>query len=251
MPPSTTRLIQVISVWREPPPYLSITLGTLAYYAGQCSADLCVVTEIPASLQYELPGGHPKFLLYDNMQWFLRSDYSTCMFIDDDILVRRNAPDLFVGVETDQIHIADSYNLGQRRFESAAIHSPDSPDPALRRAGYQYNTGLIVLGRGAATKFLEVARPPYKTGAIEQDQCNYFILRCGAEIVDYPNERLVHTRPELGGSFAHFIGDRKTERIVEHLLEHGEHYSVLSPLEVEERGTARTPSPTSSGSSTS
>lgn len=221
-----SRLIQMISVRKRDPPCIKACKKTVAAYAERTGADLVIRTEMPDPRPYKMPMDHPKFLLYDNLRRFLEGPHTLCMLIDDDILIRSEAPDLFSSLSPDEVRIANSENLGRIRFESYFPEYCKKTDSFRALEGFNYNSGLIVLGRTAAERLLEVSKPPYRKGAIEQRQFNVFLLRSGARISLLPNEDLIHTGPERHGQFLHFCGVNKQKRVDQYLAKHGSDFPL-------------------------
>jgi len=213
--------INCTSNWEAPPrhrdkvatpdKYSHITLPTLQEYANKVNADFAIVKD--DHKQFNHPTPH--FLIFECFNYFLSKDYAQMLYLDLDIVIKKNAPDIFaqypsgfcvaedLNITTHPGFVQNEYKIWTEKIFKKQLGS------------FYFNSGVILSDRGAMEKYMEVARAcPKKIeklswlgGFGEQHMVNYLLHKSGLEpiILNRRFNDLVCNDP----FFAHYIGHYK------------------------------------------
>lgn len=165
--------------------------------------------------QDAIPSGlpHPKFVVVDMLRAFLSGSADLMLYIDADVLVDPDAPDLpdagpdpFITIRA---HKPDS--LASRKYHRwISKHYPNSRR-TLRSWRYR-NAGVWICNRAAAEIIVAAAVPPFIPGVMEQHQWNQWLSVAearGVAVVDLPRDWNMLPGEDAPAFFFHLCGRHK------------------------------------------
>jgi len=114
-------------------------------YADKIGADFIVIDK---NDEFKIP--HYTKL---NLNKYLR-DYDRVLYIDTDILIREDAPDIFAEVPEDEIGIFEEGQFMERQQSMLQFLIENKVDPKIWNKKY-YNTGVMVLSKQHANIFIK------------------------------------------------------------------------------------------------
>ncbi len=188
-------------IWQRSEPFFNV-------YADKCGADLLVLKDIPDNL----PSPHwAKFSIYE----LLKKQYDRVAFIDADIIIRPDAPDVFAMVPEDQLGI---FNEGLYCPRSICIYEVKKVYnielPKWDGKSY-YNTGVMIASREHRHVFkVEEEIKPLRNSFGEQTYLNMKIIKSGVNVFRLPfkfnrmslMDKLTG-KTRLDSYFIHYAGD--------------------------------------------
>jgi len=207
------------SDWEAPPrhnekwtpdKYAHITLPTFETYASKIRADLVVVEDDHHKFNYPTP----HFLLFECFDYFLSKQYSQMLYLDLDIKIKKNAPNVFDQYPSgfciaEDLPSTDGWPAGDYKTWMETIFK--KPVGSFN----YFNSGVILSDRKSAEKFLTVLaacpkkmeRLSYLGGFGEQHMVNYLLNESDMEptVLD----RRFNDLPWNDPFFAHYIGRGK------------------------------------------
>lgn len=118
------KIIYAFVIYDQVPEFTKYTLKTISNYADQVGADLKIISQISqlskaypkAQIILDKGSEFPHFYKLYALEEFAHSSYDKMMLIDDDILVRKNAFDLF------EFHINGHFLASQHICENGKNH---------------------------------------------------------------------------------------------------------------------------------
>ena len=154
----------------------SLTHPTLKAYADKIGADFIVLSDL---LECNKPHWS-KFLLYD-----LLPDYDRIIYIDTDIIVRDDCPDLTEIVPSEKLGIFNEGHFTER-MESLreAVMAYKEEVPKWDGRSY-YNTGVMVLSKKHRTLF-KTPKMLHDLGMFEQGYINLKIIKDEWDVFELP-----------------------------------------------------------------
>jgi len=179
MKPERLAIMTIVSgakyqeVWKLVEPFFNA-------YADRVGADLLVLKELP----YDLPSPHwAKFSIYE----LLKKQYNRIAFIDADILIRPDTPNIFDVVPEEQLGI---FNEGTYTPRAMCIHEVKKvfnvPLPRWNGKDY-YNTGVMVVSRDHRHIFrVDEDIKPLRNSFGEQTYLNMKIMSSDVKIFSLP-----------------------------------------------------------------
>lgn len=183
-----------------------LTRPTFERYADRTSADLVILGENP----HMVSAHWVKFALHD----ILHKMYRRAAWIDADIIIREDAPDLFAEIPEDKLGIFNEGRFTPRAiaiYEAMQKYRVELPD--WDRISY-FNTGVMVVGQGQRHLFrtpVGIKEQRYSFG--EQTFLNLRILQQGIpvhELSHHFNHMSIMDRltgiSRLASYFVHYAG---------------------------------------------
>lgn len=207
--------INCMSDWEAPPRhgikcdtpdmYSHITLPTIEAYADKVNADLEIIKEDHRKFDYP----SPHFLKFNCFQYFLDHQYDQMLYLDMDIIIKKNAPDIF-----------SQYPRGLCLANDFAGDFPNNEykiwigkifNAKVGKLDY-FNSGVILSDRPSMERYLrkypkKLERLSYLGGFGEQHLINYLTLRVPITVLDSK----FNNAPEQQPFFVHYIGKRKSD----------------------------------------
>lgn len=185
----------------------SLTEPFFNAYADKIGADLLVLKELPD----DIPSPHwAKFSIYE----LLKKQYNRIAFIDVDIIIRPDSPNIFDVVPEDQFGI---FNEGTYTPRAMCIHEVKKvfnvPLPKWNGKDY-YNTGVMVVSREHRHIFkVEEDVKPLRNSFGEQTYLNMKIMSSDVKVFSLPfkfnrmslMDRIVGVS-RLDSYFVHYAG---------------------------------------------
>ena len=197
------------AIFAETKPYIEV-------YADKVGADLIVLEKFEGG---DLPSPHwMKLAIHE----FLHKDYFRLIYMDADILIRPDTPDLFEMVKEDELGI---FNEGTFVPRAIALHEVKvrMKNPLEGWDGLTYyNTGVMVISRPHRWIFKPPERiPKFQYAFAEQTYLNYKIISGKAKVKELPYQfnRMGIMNKWLGVSrldsyFVHYAGEYDTKKVV-------------------------------------
>tara|TARA_R110001583_G_scaffold41583_2_gene132154 strand:- start:2396 stop:3115 length:720 start_codon:yes stop_codon:yes gene_type:complete len=159
-----------------PPDYAEYCLPTIEHYAKKTGSDLIVMDN--TSLLDEYPNNH--FLLYECYKHFVNSDYDRMLFMDVDILINPEAPNVFE-VFPEGMWLRQGWDWEKVANYAKSAFGEDVSSYAKR----YYSCGFAVVGKPEAKKLVELfGTKPWVIGPWggNQGQFNYFLSQTDIKV---------------------------------------------------------------------
>jgi lipopolysaccharide biosynthesis glycosyltransferase len=188
-------------IWKRTEPFFNA-------YAEKCNADLLVLKEIPENL----PSPHwAKFSIHE----LLKKQYDRIAFIDADIIIRPDAPNIFNLVPEDQFGIFNEGNFVPRAvciYEVKKVFNVNLPKWDGKT---YYNTGVMVVSREHRHIFkVEEEIKPLRNSFGEQTYLNMKIIHSQVKVfpLSFRYNRMsmmdrINGMTRLDCFFVHYAGD--------------------------------------------
>ena len=145
-----------------------LTRESLYRYAAHQGADFFELTETTRPT--------PHYAKYDLLTAAYTCGYQRVLFVDADVYIRENAPDIF----NDYRNAAfNEFPLMKKKYQDRTTgYIRDNHDKGFPHGTY-YNTGVMVFNRGGLKKLIPLLRlSKEKRGVFwEQDELNYFFWK--------------------------------------------------------------------------
>ena len=180
----------------------AITHPTLAAYAHRIGAEFIVWSDAT---------GHT-FPHYKKMELAnLLDDFDRVLYVDTDILIREDAPDIFSIVPADAMGLLDENLFVDRRIEIIRFMEQNGFDSS-HWDGHYYNTGVMVFSRQHREIFVQ---PAVEWDGVlkEQNYLNAMISKCKLKVfaLPYRFNKVYPMEPVLGEQrfdsyFMHYAG---------------------------------------------
>jgi len=200
-----------------------ITHPTLKDYAKKIGADFINITEQKYPSPY-----YVKFMIADILE-----KYDRVLYLDSDILINPNAPDIFEIVPEDKIGMADDSILGYHNQFGPFLHTFGQSyfDDWIKHKKC-YNAGVIVASKKHQSVFKLPSIVP--NHHFDQEYINLKILEEGAEVFDLPiqyNRRIYLDAfiPEhrLKSHIIHYAGIAQSKTLDEYIKFLQKEYRML------------------------
>ena len=189
------------NIWKRTEPFFNA-------YADKCGADLILLENIPGNL----PSPHwAKFSIHE----LLKKEYDRIAFIDADIIIRSDAPNIFDLVPEDQFGIFNEGNFVPRAvciYEVKKVFDINLPKWDGKT---YYNTGVMVVSKQHRHVFkVEEEVKPLRNSFGEQTYLNMKIIHSEVKIfpLSFRYNRMslmdrVNGMTRLDCFFIHYAGD--------------------------------------------
>lgn len=172
-------LVLTIAIGKDYQHVGEISHPTMKAYADKIGADFLVITE--TTFTENLPHWE-KLSIFD-----LLTKYDRILYLDTDILVREDTPNVFEGIPSDMLGAYNEGRFAPDRIASlvSAAEQFDHKKVPIDMFTY-YNTGVLVLARKHRILF---KRPPkiFNTGYYEQDYINLQIIINKVKVKELPH----------------------------------------------------------------
>jgi len=180
----------------------SVTRPTFEAYAQRFGLDLEVIRDVPA-------GSSPKYA--KRQIHGLLDRYERVAFLDADILIRDDAPDLFAIVPEDQIGMFEEGRFFRSHLTAMRcfLEQLGSDDFDWPKAGKYYNSGVMVVSRRHAAAFASLHPEIYRFMG-EQTFLNYLFWK-----FDYKVFELDHRLNRIG-IVGRFTGEPRQDAFLIH-----------------------------------
>lgn len=181
-------------------------------YAKRLGADFELRTEFSEKSDY---GNCPYYVAVDSIRKFTeQTQYEELLFLDADVLVLPDSPDIFGELGQDGVAVAaDLYHKTQDTHFKDWLLENGQPLNAYTEGSPYYNSGVMVFRRAAA-QTLNFDGPYPSCPWFDQDWLNLRLAQSGLRVK--PLDRVWNFWPEgkvladlEKGNFIHFVGPRK------------------------------------------
>jgi len=153
--------------------YANLCVPSIVRYADSISADFFVLNESIASEQY--PTNH--FLIYDSFRHFANSEYDRMMYVDADVVINKNTPNIF---EKFDIGFWVRQGWEWEKVDGYIRNYFGVPKKVFPR---YFSSGLIVSGKEEILELNTHLHAPWHIGPWggDQGQLNYALTECSFE----------------------------------------------------------------------
>jgi hypothetical protein len=158
------------------PDYAPYCLPTIEHYAKKTNSDLVVMDN--SNMLAEYPNNH--FLLYECYKHFVNSDYDRMLFLDVDILINPDAPNVFEEFP-EGMWLRYGWNWQTVANYARMAFNED----VSRYSDRYYSCGFAVVGKPEAQKLVNLfGTKPWVIGPWggNQGQFNYFLSQTDIDV---------------------------------------------------------------------
>ena len=209
--------IYTIVVGDEARKYAAYCIPSQTKYAEDIGAQYYVLQE--ESFRKEYPTGH--FNLISAIDHFLESDHERFLYMDVDIIVHKNTPDMFEAFPPGELYLryGNTYDLW---FDWMSKNQKVLDMTGLQDMfEYYWSSGIILADKPQLQTMRDYWQPPYVVGQWhgEMGHMNWAIARGGLKPVEMPG-RWHYTRGWADGYRGKSLADGQVDKIQDIYMMH-------------------------------
>lgn len=209
--------IYTIVVGKEAEDYAEYCIPSQKHYAESIDAEYYVLGE--EVFRPEYPTGH--FNLISAIEHFLKSDHERFLYMDADVIIHKNTPDIFQEFEKGELYLryGNTYDVW---YDWMVEKQTQLPMDGLKDLfEYYWSSGIILADRVHLEKMMEFWKPPYVVGQWggEMGHMNWAIGKSGLKPVELP-ARWHFTRIWADGYRGKSLQDAEVDKIQDIYMMH-------------------------------
>jgi len=209
--------IYTIVIGEEAEEYAEYCTPSQKYYAESINAEYYVLKD--EVFRSEYPTGH--FNLISAIEHFLESDHERFLYMDADVIIQKNTPDMFKEFPAGDIYLryGNTYDIwydwmckNQQQLDMSGIQDLFE---------YYWSSGIILADREQLIKMMEWWKPPYVVGQWhgEMGHMNWAIAKSGLKPKEMPG-RWHYTRVWADGYRGKSLKDGQVDKIQDIYMMH-------------------------------
>jgi len=209
--------IYTIVVGKESEEYAEYCTPSQKHYAESIGAEYYVLKEEVFKPEY--PTGH--FNLISAIEHFLQSDHERFLYMDADVIIHKNTPDMFKEFPKGDIYLryGNTYDIwynwmcqNQNQLDMSGIENLFE---------YYWSSGIILADRKQLIKMMEWWKPPYVVGQWqgEMGHMNWAIAKSDLKPKEMPG-RWHYTRVWADGYRGKSLKDGQVDKIQDIYMMH-------------------------------